>query len=251
MDSPLVIVLDNAKLGKAEALRAHSSKDGRSWNMLPDSAQVYPTEAARLHAIKMIKADQESGVYDLEEHLNNPAHDFFNTTLLGDTTFDESQQRGTLTLPLNAQLPSRRANTHTRTLNPTPHTQQFDLTMHRLRKRRLRLWCRIQRRTDWTNIFFHSYGAVKRVLFPRMRVRGGVITARCLASGTTRPTETGGGEPLSRPIPALRLSRWHREESLQGSVLRPRYLPLIPRQSSRCVLVMPARKSSRRPHRLS
>jgi hypothetical protein len=77
---PLVLLLDAEKLGTATATRRFRCRDGRRWEAGGDA--VTCSEAAAVHAVELLRGDRERLLCDLEDHLEDPARDYFNTSLV-------------------------------------------------------------------------------------------------------------------------------------------------------------------------
>jgi hypothetical protein len=80
VQGPLVLLLDADQLGTTAATRRFRLRDGRRWEAGGD--KVVASEAAARHAVEMLRADEERKLSDLEDHLEDPVLDYFNTGLV-------------------------------------------------------------------------------------------------------------------------------------------------------------------------
>jgi len=78
----VVLMIDNSKIAKpVNALRTMLCAD-KNWRLSQDHEEYSPPKRVYTEIPDLIRKDRERGVYDFEDHLANPAKDYFNVGFL-------------------------------------------------------------------------------------------------------------------------------------------------------------------------
>lgn len=78
----VVLLIDNTKIAKPVNVFKTFVGTERNWRALPDAEEYSPPKKAFLDLAALIRKDQEKELYDFEDHLINPARDYFNVGFL-------------------------------------------------------------------------------------------------------------------------------------------------------------------------
>jgi hypothetical protein len=78
----VVLMIDNSKISKpVNALRTMLCAE-KNWRLAQDSEEYSPPKRVYMEFPDLIRKDRERGVNDFEDHLANPAKDYFNVGFL-------------------------------------------------------------------------------------------------------------------------------------------------------------------------